>query len=70
MSSKLVMTMYTEEGEKNFSYNYADPEATTANVKALGQALVTNGAFFMNPPTDIKAAKIVTTTTSEYDINS
>lgn len=69
MSSKLVLTFATMEGEKNFSYNYANPDATTEMVKALGTALVTNGSIFTAPPMTFKAAKLVTTTEESYDIS-
>ena len=70
MASKLVLTMTTSDGEKNFSYNYANPSATTANVKAVGQALITHGSIFENVPTEFKAAKIVTTTETVYDLSN
>ena len=69
MSSKIVLTFSTTEGEKNFSYNYANPDATSANVKALGTALITNGSIFTTPPLELKAAKLVTTTEDDYDIS-
>ena len=68
-TTKLVLTMTTTDGDKNFSYNYANPEMSTTVVKALATALITNGSFFVSVPTATKAAKIVTTTSEEYDLS-
>lgn len=66
---RLVLTMESSGTDRNFSYNYADAETTTTQVKALGAALIDNGSFFEYPPTALKAAKLITTTTSEYNIS-
>lgn len=67
-TSRIVFTAVTTDGDKSFSYNYADEDATQADVRSLASALVTNGSLFENVPTEIKAAKIITTTTSEYNL--
>lgn len=69
MSSRIVITATTADGDKNFSYNYADPETPLNTVKALCTSLVTNGSIFVNPPTAVTAAKLVTVTEGEYDLS-
>lgn len=66
---RLILTMESSGTDRNFSYNYANAETTAAQVKALGASLVDNGSFFEYPPTALKAARIVTTTTEEYDLS-
>ena len=68
-TTKIVLTMETSNGDKSFSYNYASSTATTASVKAVGTALVTNGDIFENVPTALKAAKLVTTNEAEFDLS-
>lgn len=69
MSVKLILTMETSNGDKNFTYNYVNDEPTVAQVKAACTALVTNGNIFENVPTAAKAAKLVTTTEELYDLS-
>ncbi len=70
MAHKLVLEFEGTTGAARFSFNYADPETTTANVKALMAGLIANGSLFENPPTVAKAAKIVTTTETDYDLSA
>lgn len=67
--TKIVFRFGTTSGEKNFSYNYADDDATSANVKAAMQAMITNGSIFRYPPLTAISAKYVITTEGEYDIS-
>jgi len=69
MSSRLVLEFTTSSGDKSFSFNYADPQVTSADVKALAQAMITNGDIYETVPLTIKSAKIVTTTTTMYDLS-
>lgn len=68
-SSKLVITCETAAGDKNFSYNYSNPEVSSARVVALGNGLVTNASIFKHSPLVFKAAKVVTTTETDIDIS-
>ena len=68
-TTKIVFTMSTADGEKNFSYLDANPSASESAVKAVGQALITNGSIFANPPLEVKSAKLVTVTEEEYDLS-
>ncbi|MBQ7217036.1 MAG: DUF2922 domain-containing protein [Synergistaceae bacterium] len=69
-ASKLVLTFAGTNKDVSFSYNYANSEAASAKVKALMNGLIANGSIFENPPVSAKSAKIVTTTTTEYDLSA
>lgn len=66
---KIIYTCSTPDGDKNFSYTPAKSSASLAQVKAAGNALVTNGSIFENVPTAVTAAKLVTTTETAYDLS-
>lgn len=66
---KLVYTFTDADGKKvQYSYNHANPSATTAEVKAMATALITNTAVLAK--TLVTCDKIVQVTTSEdeYDL--
>lgn len=67
--TKIVFRFGTTSGEKNFSYNYGDDDASSANIKAAMQAMITNGQIFKYPPLTAISAKYVITTEGEYDIS-
>lgn len=69
--AKLKMTFTCEggTGKVAYTYKYADPEVTEANVKALVNALITNGSIFAKPPLTALGAELIVTTTTEYDIS-
>lgn len=69
MSSRLVFECVTSGGTKTFSYNYASPTVSNATVRALGNGLITYGSIFENVPTSIRAAKLITTTTTAFDLS-
>lgn len=70
-STKLVLEFYSATGETiQYSYKYAKPSAGTENVKALMQAMITNGTIFARPPVAAKSAKEVITTESVYDLDN
>lgn len=68
-TSKMVFTCATADGDKTFSYNYADPQATSSSVRQAATALVTNGSIFATPPISVKTAKLVTTTETPYSLS-
>ncbi len=68
--TKLVLGFETSNGSTTtFSFSYAKPAATLANVKALMSAITTNGSIFTKVPVTAKSAKMVTTTENEYDLS-
>lgn len=69
--SKLVLTFDTSEGKTaTINFNYAKPAATTANVKSLMQAMITNTQVFATTLVSAKSAKVVTTSESTYDLSA
>lgn len=69
ITNKLTIRMKTSDGEKNFIYNYFNPEATATQVKNLISAILTNGAMFINIPSEAVSAVLTTTTTANYDLS-
>lgn len=69
-STVLKMTFETSTGKKTWSYKYAKPGMTLANVRALGSAMITNGSIYANQPLVLSGAKIVTTTESDFDLTT
>ena len=68
--TKLVIQYATATGDTiNHTWNYANGSASTAAVKALAGATITNGSIFTKVPVLTKSAKLVTTTESEYDLD-
>lgn len=60
--TNLVMSFYDGEMKTvNFTYKYADPQVQASSVKALSQAMITNGSIYANTPSTAKGAKLVTT---------
>lgn len=71
MSAKLVMECYdSNRSTVKFSYNHADEEVTTANVRALMNGLIANGSIFEKVPASAKSAKLVVTTESEFQLGA
>ena len=69
--TKLVLAFETSSGSTtSFTFSYAKPSATVAQVKALMNSMITNGATFQNVPVTSKSAKLVTTTEQEYDLSA
>lgn len=71
MATKLVLTFAGSNGTTaTHNFNYADPEATTASVKALVNGIIANGSIYANVPVTAKSAKVVTTTETAYDLSA
>ena len=69
--TKLVLTFETNEGKTTtMSINYAKPSAEASAVRALMNAIVTNGEIFENIPVTPKSAKTVTTSENVYDLSN
>lgn len=68
-SSKLILRFGTTSGEKNFSYNYGNAEATSVSIKNAMQAFIDNGSIFKYPPLTMISAKVQLTTETEFDLS-
>lgn len=69
VTSTLKLRMGTLSGEKTFSFKYADRDVTSANVKALAQAMITNGEVYKYPPQVLTSATIEVLDSSNIDIS-
>ncbi len=68
-TSKLNLEFRDANGNAvKFSYNYAKSDISSSAVKSLMQGMITNGDAFTNVPASIYSADIVTTTTTELDV--
>lgn len=71
MAAKLVYTFTDSTGTKfNMSYNYADEDVNSSDVKTAGQAIVANGEIFEKVPVALVGAKIIVTTETEFNISN
>ena len=71
MAARLALQFYDSASNViNFSYNYANQSATTANVKALMSGIVSNGSIFSRVPVSQKSAKLLITNETEYDLSA
>ncbi|MBQ7170348.1 MAG: DUF2922 domain-containing protein [Synergistaceae bacterium] len=69
--TKLVCTFETSDDKTtSMTFSYADPGATSTEVKALMNAIITNGVIFASVPVTAKSAKTVTTSENEYDLSA
>lgn len=68
MTTALKLKLGTTAGVKTWTFNYAKSNATTANIKALADAMITNGSIFRYPPLTKESAQIIQTTTTTVDI--
>ena len=68
--STLVITFVDAYStERNFSFKYAKPAATAANIRLAAQTIIANGSIFTHVPVTAKSAKLVTTTETDVDIS-
>ena len=69
--TKLVLAFLdSEEREMVFTFPYAKPSATTANVKNLMQVIIANGDIFEDRPVSMLSAKTITTSETAYDLSA
>lgn len=71
MASSLKLQLnFTDSGGKavSFGWKYAKSSVTGAQVKALAEALITNGSIFYNVPVNFLGAKLVQVTETGIDI--
>lgn len=68
--NKLTLTFGTADGKSaTMSYKYVKSDITSANVKALINAILTNGVIFASNPVTAKGAKLVQTEETAIDIS-
>lgn len=68
--TKLQLTFETNESKTTtMTFAYAKPNATASDVRALMNAIVTNGEIFENVPVTPKSAKTITTSENVYDLS-
>lgn len=68
--TKLVLTLKDSDYQNmTMSYNYADPEVSTASVQALCSGLVTNGSIFDKVPVAATKAEVVQTAVRVVQVN-
>lgn len=69
--TKLQLVFETNEGKNTtMTFNYGKPSAEATAVRALGQAIITNGEIFENVPVTLKSAKTITTSENVYDLSN
>ena len=69
-ATQVVLNFSKANGKTmQLSYKYARQDVSNANIKALMQGIVANGAIFENVPAAINSAKIVTTETTDIDLS-
>lgn len=69
MATTLRLKFGTMSGVKTWSFNNADTDVTSAQVKALADAMIANGDIYKYPPMTKESAEIVVTTTTPIDIS-
>lgn len=67
--TSLKLKFDTMSGSKTWTYKYANPSATSQQVKALGQAMIDNGSIYQNVPMKLVSAIQVITEETEYDLS-
>lgn len=67
--TKLILRFGTTSGEKNFTYNYGNDEATTSSIKAAMNAIIANGSIFKYVPLTIISATSQVTTERQFDLS-
>ncbi|MBQ9222101.1 DUF2922 domain-containing protein [Succinivibrio sp.] len=69
--TRLILTFQTaEEKITTFTFNYAKPSATQAQVKNLMDTMIANKSIFETEPTAKISAKTITTSETVYDLSA
>lgn len=69
-STKLKMDFAKSNGDDmSITYNYIKNNVSNANVKALMEGMITNGAIYEKVPAIIKSATIITTEETAVDLS-
>jgi len=67
--TQLKMIFETGYGEKTWTFKYAKPAATAANIKELGNTMIANGSIYHYPPLQLVKAQLETTTGTTVDVS-
>lgn len=67
--TQLILRFGTTSGEKNFTYNYGDDDASPADVKNAMNTMIANGSIYKYPPLTIISAKSRITTEVDFDLS-
>ena len=65
----LKMVFETGFGQKTWTFKYAKPSATAANIKDLGNTMIANGSIYNFPPLQLVSAQLETTTITQVDVS-
>lgn len=60
----------SEEKEIVFTFPYAKPSVTLANIKNLMNVIIANGDIFEDRPVTMASAKTITTSETAYDLSA
>lgn len=53
-----------------FVFPYGDDDASSADITAAANAIISNGSIFQNPPVRLKSVKAIISTECEYDLDA
>lgn len=68
MATSLILKFGTLSGEKKWTFNNSDPEATLQSVENLMDVMIANGSIYQTPPLSKISATRRTVTEDNYDI--
>lgn len=69
-TTKIQLNFAKENGNSmSLSFANARMDVSNANIKTLGQTIVTNGAIYENVPVALRSAQIITTDTTDVDLS-
>ena len=72
MSTTKLVLEFTDAGgiSRTFNYNYIESTAATqTRIKNLMNSMITNGSIFAHVPMTKKAARLVTTTETNVEVD-
>lgn len=69
-NTKIQLNFAKENGNSmSLSFANARQDVSNANIKNLGQVILTNGAIYENVPVSLRSAQIITTETTNVDLS-
>lgn len=63
--TRIKFVFNTADGTTTHSINYANIDATQANITACANAFITNGSMFEKVPLSVKEVTMITTTETD-----
>lgn len=66
--TKLVMKFDTAAGQKTWSYDYVNPTSSSNNLKAVADAIITNGSIYQYPPLALVSMELQTTSITRISV--